>query len=453
MKRGIRNILKSKIPKNYWPFLRFIDEYIINMAYVNFAIQRYLSKRSFHYSHQFQQSIPSFISNISLEVENSADLSAKFKDIGIKVKSGRHSVYINNIKDVAQINEEISHRYPQPFGLKIVKSREISPDGTVYYTSNKLAPATTWFSMVAVGSILEKIVISNLLHTECVAPRIYDIIKLESKDGGWQYAFVVQHIDGHTVTGVEGERFIAEFRKAMGKFKMKVISIKDHSDLRPPEFRNNIIGDSIQTFYVDIQNFVMFDDAFSKYVLRSVGPLFKHCFYLLPFWLLHSKSHKDIDYYLKINEEFQQFLEKHGVDISEKIIIDLSRDNGFFAINCLHSGAKWVFLLRESPIEKWLNFMMTLLGFSRFQISDSIDTMANNIEKIVPEIVYLSSGNTDQRKDFFSNMHAETVIIESDSDYVNSDDITNIFKKKYTYVDRFQILNDKKIYWNFFKKV
>ncbi len=423
--------------------------------YANFVIHRYLSKNAFHYLHQFQQSIPSYISNIPLGVRDSANLKTKFIEKGINVKSGRHSIYIHNIKDIARINREISHRYPRPFGLKIVKSREVSPDGTVYYTSNKLAAASTWFSMVAVGSMLEKIVISNLLHTEWVAPLIYDIIKLKSGDGGWQYAFVVQHIDGHIVTGIEGEHFISDFRKAMNKFSMKVISIKEHSDLRPPQFRNNIVSDTTQTVYVDIQNFVMFDDTFTKDVLQSMTPLFKNSYYSLPACLLGSKTHQEIRQYRKTNFLLKKFFQKNGVDLSDNIIIDISDDNGFFAINCLHLGARWVLLFREKKVCKCLYFMMTLLGFSRFKINDSVNALLRSIgEKKTPDMTYLSIKGPDLMNNLLLRIESKTVIIESNNDILEIMLKRNhSFKKRYAFVDQIRMRREKDHFlsWTLFK--
>ncbi len=48
--------------------------------------------------------------------------------------------------------------------------------------------------MYAVGSMLEQAVVSNLLNGQGVAPKVYDIIRLESGDGSWRYAYVVQPI-------------------------------------------------------------------------------------------------------------------------------------------------------------------------------------------------------------------------------------------------------------------
>lgn len=451
MKKGFRKNVKRAVPEYFWPFFKEIDRYIINILYTSFAFQRYFSKKNFKYIHSFQQKIPTILSNIPLNLNKPNDLEAIFKDERINFKSGRHSIYIENIEDIKKINKKLYDIYPRPFGLKIIKSRELSPEGTVYYTSSKLASASTWFSMVAVGNMLEKIVISNILHSESVAPRIYDIIRLESADGGWQYAFVVQHIDGKIVTGLEGEKFIKIFKNAMHKFKMQVISIKEHSDLRPPLFRKNIVGNQKQTFYVDIQNFVMFDGTFAKNVRHSTKLLFTNCYHTLPFSLLDSKRNRDFDeQYRKTNIDLSQFLNKNGVDLNETIIIDIGQDNGFFAMNCLHLGARWVFFLREKKLKPWLYNLMTLLGFSRFQIFDNIDSMTKNIDKLIPKMTFFSSDFTDQDKDYLKKNKSEIVIIES-----NSDDIDTLSNKKYIYVDRLPIPNDKGTFmaWNLFKKI
>jgi hypothetical protein len=47
----------------------------------------------------------------------------------------------------------------------------------------------------------EKKAVANLLYSQGVAPRVYDLIKLQSENGAFHYAFVVEHIDGEVLHG------------------------------------------------------------------------------------------------------------------------------------------------------------------------------------------------------------------------------------------------------------
>ncbi len=114
--------------------------------------------------------------------------------------SGRHVYYVNKEKDIYNLLPSLPHFYPKPIGLKIIKSNVISDDGTPYYTSNKNAPSSTWITMKAVGSIKEKMIISNMLSLNEMAPRVFDLIKIKIGHS-YYFALIVEHVEGKTVTG------------------------------------------------------------------------------------------------------------------------------------------------------------------------------------------------------------------------------------------------------------
>jgi len=125
--------------------------------------------------------------------------------------------------------------------------------------------------MYAVGSMLEQAVVSNLLNGQGVAPKVYDIIRLESGDGSWRYAYVVQPIKRWSCDGQGRGKVYYSVQNALKRFGMKTISIQEHCDLRPPEFRHNIRSDSTGTYYVDIQNFVLSSTYFGKQLLTDTA--------------------------------------------------------------------------------------------------------------------------------------------------------------------------------------
>ena len=374
MKTGIRSDLKKVIPRGLWPFCRFFDWYLINALYVYFAVIRFFSGHFIKHRDPMEQSIPVFPANIDFGIDPSVNLIVQIEKAGLKYEAGRQSIYINDEQDIARINPDILPRYPKRVGLKLIKSREISPDTTPYYTSQKLAPNSTWFSMIAVGSMLEKTVISNLLHEEGVAPRVYDLIRLESTDGGYQYAFIVQPVAGKAVVGEAGVRFMTHFKNTLNKLGIRIISIKEHCDLRPPDFRHNIIADSDGVYYIDIQNFALFNKNYSRKLINAMER--------------HNRFTASVTYKKKIlsgsiqkrwkgryycndnsNEEnIITFLKRNRVKIENSTLLDFCLADEFMTICALNSKAKWSIAVRPDDIASFVRKYLYYRGFTRFDV-------------------------------------------------------------------------------------
>ena len=165
----IRAELKKVIPACLWPTMRVIDKYIIYLTYIYLSVKRSYQRKRLHFVGTIVPEIPQFTCELLERVADGSELLSVLEGAGISCLSGRHSVYISDRKAIGLLNSEIADRYPGQIGLKIIKSRQISPDGTPFYTSAELAPASTRWSMRAVGSMAEKTVVSNLLNSEGVA--------------------------------------------------------------------------------------------------------------------------------------------------------------------------------------------------------------------------------------------------------------------------------------------
>lgn len=388
MSIGIRGSLKSIIPEALWPLLRFFDKYLINSLYVYFFLKRSLF-RIFNKRHSLKpQPISYQYSHIEFGSYPGDSLESHLEAAQIQFKSGRHSVYIESYEDIAKINPELTDKYPDSVALKLIKSQEISPDTTPYYTSHKLAPASTWFSMVAIGSMLEQAVVSNLLSEQNVAPRVYDIVHFRSESGSWRYAFVVQPIIGEVVTGNAGIEFVSHFKKVLKQFGMETISIAEHCDLRPPEFRHNIIGDTNGIYYVDMQNFVLASKGFGDDLLFTMEQR----------KLNNQRETGKTSIELVRNPgNFDTFFQSCGLDIESLVCIDLFVEDESLAIAALSSGCMWCHLARY---ENDISFVMKCLfyqGYSRFCVSEFHDKDMDYLDRYrripYPKVLMLPAKN------------------------------------------------------------
>lgn len=221
-------------------------------------IARYTIKRMLHKQPKafWPQQVLRFKSNIALNPEM---LAADFAEQDMCAHSGMHAAYIHEQADIEKLCPELLLRYPQPFGVKIIKSRSLAPDGTVYYTSTRTSPYTTPLAMWTVGSVGEKLPVGNILSMHGVTSRIYDLIWLEHPDTAPLMAMVVDHAGHERVTGEAGIQFIERFKGFAQQESIAVVAPKNSKDFLAPTFNGNIIRSNHGPYYVDIQNLVLLD--------------------------------------------------------------------------------------------------------------------------------------------------------------------------------------------------
>lgn len=370
----IRNKLKRILPEPLWPYFRRIDKHIVDATYFYLSFRRDFKRKKINPGHHLSQQIYTFRTQLSFGSGPGDKLEQLLKEEGITCRSGRHSVYIFLQEDIRKIHKNISKYYPGPIGLKLIKSRQIAPDNTPYYTSSILAPASSAWSMKAVGSMEEKKAVCNLLHLKKVAPQVYDIVRIESQDGSFHFAFVVQHIDGDVLHGEEGLTFIARFKKILDSFGMETISITEHCDLRPPEFRNNIINNENGTWYVDIQNFVLGDKSFVQSIEKdAINYLSRKSNVVGKLILTGSGGTIDWEEYKRINHIIFEALLQVGIRAENSFIIfgthSMWQFSAFFA---LYSGALWCHFTKGSEA---LIKVLFLYGYTRFSYDSQSGAM------------------------------------------------------------------------------
>ncbi|MBM9513000.1 hypothetical protein [Desulfogranum marinum] len=377
----MRKILKKIIPEWLWPWFRWIDKYLINLMYGFFVLKLLPARKRLNTFRIIEQSLPIFPTNIVFDSSPAADITNSLDKYNIAYKSGRHSAYLSGHKALAQINQALTGRYPEPFGLKIIKSRQLSPDGSPYYTSELLAPASTNWSMRAIGSVFEKSIVSNLLHEEGVAPRVYDIITLKSVDNVVYFALVVQHIEGPVVHGSEGTTFIKGFKNVLKQKGLATVSIAEHCDLRAPLFRDNIVRDNNRTYYVDIQNFILSD-------LNKISEL-EHAIQaryhgdLLSDLFLSTKAltRTGESLFARFGSTLATMIEKSGFSVERSVVLDSCYGVGT-ALSCLLShGLYWGYVIRPETDCSLLKSWLYISGASRFDCCTAAQYLTDNINK------------------------------------------------------------------------
>ena len=370
-KMGVINAnIKQVIPESVRDFLWMRKR---DLIYLSYLARRFVRRSGGTGIPQtLRQEILTYRSDV--EFSSIESLPTIFEELGFQFCEGRHTLYLYRESDIQRINPELISHYPHPFGLKIIKSQEMSPDGTPYYTSNKVARSSSLISMRAVGSVKEKTIISNILSLKNVAPKVYDIVKLQS-DNMTVFAMVVQHIDGKILTGQAAVDFIVEFKRVLESEGILILGPRDAEDFQPPDFRRNIVCDPTGSYYVDIQNFVFRNarersgklaDAIHEVIDLGESRCFRPEKYRdesVP-GLLMQGGRDGLRTIFKIRE----FLDQNQVGFQDSTVLDVACNLGMFSAYALSRGARWCVGLERPEIVQVARQFLFEHGFTRFDM-------------------------------------------------------------------------------------
>lgn len=333
-----------------------------------------------------RQQILTYQSNI--EFNSVESLPNIFEQLGFHFVQGAYATYLWRRQDIDAISSEISNSYPYPFGLKIFNSTDMSPDGTPYAASNKSSRYSSPITKRAVGPLWEKMIISNILSLRNVAPRIYDIVKLQSGETT-AFAFVVQHIDGRVVTGQAASRFFKQFKRVLVEEEIEIFAESTNIDFRSPSYNKNIVSDSTGTYYVDIQEFGINRKGHHKRLVEAMHDIThfgasqpfrpkKYAYQSVPGASALGKR----DSLYRISN-LDEFLGRQLVDYQNSTVLDVGCNLGIFTAHALSRGARWVVGLDTPKIIQVSKQFLIEGGFSRFDLI-GCDLRQSDVSDLLP---------------------------------------------------------------------
>ena len=188
----------------------------------------------------------------------------------IQFAEGGHTIYLPP-KSVEKTGfATLTQNYPPDAGLKIIKNVG-GIDDTVYMNSD----VSLRIQKKAVYHHYELSLVANLLHSEKIGPRLYDLVELDCGNNIWT-AYVIQHVDGRDPSKEECESGLETIRELEEKELVKVNTPGgyDHVDFEPPTCRKNALIDknSGEFQYLDFQNFylVNYEDYLRELAFKAV---------------------------------------------------------------------------------------------------------------------------------------------------------------------------------------
>ncbi len=388
---AIKEVIKRNIPEKIRFFL-MLENYKDLYFYSSIIVKRFLSYFcSFPHNFPLRQQIFNVSVDIKTVVKTTGYINSILQEANIRFDQGRHSVYLVYDEKIKQLLPPFFSRYPESVGLKIVKSTDISYDTSPYYTSGKIAPAANFISIKAVGTLFEKVIISNILNLSGFAPRVYDCIVL--KIGNFHfYGLVVEHIGGNQITGARGVEFIHSLKECLKKEEIEIVAAKRNKDFQPPEFNENIYEQDDGMVYIDIQNFAFLHKGHNRYLFdklvlsqiknnstTGLKKIFQQ-FSTFSIWMLNREIRN-------FSQKLMLFLSEQKIDIENKYILDMGCPAGLYTALLLSNGVFWSYLFTRSGTDKEeVERFLFEKGFSRFQ---GLDVEKENYSSVPLEEISL----------------------------------------------------------------
>ena len=150
------------------------------------------------------------------------------------------------------------------------------------------------------------------------------------------------------LTGLPASDFMRSFKASLTVNGMETISIKEHRDLRGPEYNQNIVSGENAPCYVDIQNFVLAD---RKNINKAKEYLSERSF--------------SPEIYSNVLES----LEREDLSFKGQKVLLVGEDTAGLLPHVLSTGARWSTLcLQEDGDLREYEKALYLYGLSRFEL-------------------------------------------------------------------------------------
>lgn len=307
---------------------------------------------------------------------------------GLPYGAGGHAVYLPPQTLLGTAFRTFVKCYPPNSGLKIVKH----PGGiseSVYVGTRE---GESLFHLRMIHNLRHLTLVANLLHSNGVGPKLYDLVELECQENLWT-AFVVEHV-GRAVTSMsecnEGIRRIRDLEEK-GVVKVILPAGFDDPEFQCPDCSGNAFTNVDGQFrYVDFQNFALikYGDLLKNIAVEAVEvshfgdkSLFRGGSYLyqsVPGVNLPGK--RSVDDRMKV---LTRLMEATGVTVQDRLVLDVGCNIGMMMAQYLHLGALWCQGWDRPSVVPHTEKLLQALGCTRFSTTGSDITKSRMIENDV----------------------------------------------------------------------
>ena len=307
---------------------------------------------------------------------------------------GGHAIYLSPEAWRKTAFRALADNYPDDAGLKIVITPGRINNGTYVRNGFWHGRGQSILQKNVIHDHLRLTLVANLLFSEGVGPRLYDLIELECGESAW-VGYVVQHVNGRVPSLIECTNGIEQLRslEEAGLILNNMPDGWEDEDFQGPACKGNAFVDDTGHFqYIDFQNFILTDyDRYLRRValeatekshfgetslLRRGRP---YLYQAVPGLTLPGKRNPEQRAKLLVD-----LMNTAGVSIEGRLVLDVGCNVGGMMAQYLKLGARWCHGWDRDFVTPHTEKLLLALGCTRFTTSGGDINRDKNLEADLP---------------------------------------------------------------------
>ena len=293
---------------------------------------------------------------------------------GIQVKEGKYALYIPPQERLDDVLPSIAQFYPDNSGFKVLKNLRHPSRANYLYGS----PEMQFLRARLTGSPQDQLITANYLHVLDIGPRAWDVCCWFA-DGTYYSVLVLVHIAGRTACHRNCADFLARLKELTRSsfLRIPVPAWETKRDFRNPDCAGNLLlpPGSSRPQYVDFQNFRLRHPLdWTRRIVQRAGrevaqdetePSGRESGVEHPAIRFDGSAMEEINKRWKL---VKATLERCGIDVNNRLVMDLGCGLGWMLQKALASGAAWALGWDDPRNAAHAEPMLFSLGATRFHI-------------------------------------------------------------------------------------
>jgi hypothetical protein len=396
---SVRGWLSINFPVAYRLAARSVDQLLIEYRLIKRVGLRDLFARTFGKANRWEAVLPiqepqRFVVDVNLS--SGRGIADYLDSVGATYSEGGHTVYIPPKAAQKTAFEELLRNYPPDAGIKLIKHPGGVDVGAYLRDGYGVSPGESVLHRRFVYDHRGLSLVANLLHSEGIGPRLYDLVEIQANDGVLT-AYVVADAGGRVPSVPEckaGLQRIVDL-EAQGLFKINLPDGLADEDFEPPACNGNALMSREGKFnYIDFQNFtlVRYQNYLEKIAVeatekshfgdRSVLRGGRYLYQSVPGVRLPSRR--------KIEDRIvtmRELMKEAGVSVAHRLVLDFGCNIGMMMGQYLKLSAGWCHGWDRAVVVPHTERLLSALGCTRFSTTGCDIEATRAVEADLPEFL------------------------------------------------------------------
>jgi len=300
------------------------------------------------------------------------ELCEWFTLMGLEYQEGGHTIYLPPATIQKSVFAILNGKYPQGFGIKILKNPGSPHEATYIFGSRRLS----WLHRKLIYRPPHLTLVSNLLFRKNIGPRLHDLAQLQFGDKVWT-CFVLEHITGRVPSISRCNHGIARLRNLQwqGILALNLPEGWSDEEFRPPRCNGNAFVNEAGEFkYIDFQNFLLCNYA------SHVQAVTAQAIDAAPSRSASSESmenrvERGRHVLAEVSNDggrtkaLKKLLRAAAVSLADHVVLELDCGLGVSLAQYLRLGAAWCHGWGRPELTRHAEQLLSALGCTRFSIS------------------------------------------------------------------------------------